>query len=118
MPDAYAYAGLGIYDTMQFIGSDVATICTGMAASMGAVLPPATDADLYKADTQVTNALTPLPANMEEAIALTQDSAFIKGVLGEDVLTKYLHHKRQEAADFAAVSNKVEFYRKRYFRAI
>ena len=32
------YAGLGIYDTMQFIGSDVATICTGMAASMGAVL--------------------------------------------------------------------------------
>ena len=31
-------AGLGIYDTMQFIGSDVATICTGMAASMAAVL--------------------------------------------------------------------------------
>jgi ATP-dependent Clp protease, protease subunit len=32
------YAGLGIYDTMQFINPDVATICTGMAASMGAVL--------------------------------------------------------------------------------
>jgi ATP-dependent Clp protease protease subunit len=32
------YAGLGIYDTMQYIGCDVATICTGMAASMGAVL--------------------------------------------------------------------------------
>ena len=31
-------AGLGIYDTMQFISSDVATICTGMAASMAAVL--------------------------------------------------------------------------------
>ena len=31
------YAGLGIYDTMQFISSDVATICTGMAASMAAV---------------------------------------------------------------------------------
>ena len=31
-------AGLGIYDTMQLIGSDVATICTGMAASMAAVL--------------------------------------------------------------------------------
>ena len=31
-------AGLGIYDTMQFIKPDVATICTGMAASMGAVL--------------------------------------------------------------------------------
>lgn len=32
------YAGYGIYDTMQFIGSDVSTICTGMAASMAAVL--------------------------------------------------------------------------------
>lgn len=32
------YAGLGIYDTMQYIKPDVATICTGMAASMGAVL--------------------------------------------------------------------------------
>lgn len=32
------YAGLGIYDTMQVISPDVATICTGMAASMGAVL--------------------------------------------------------------------------------
>ena len=32
------YAGLGIYDTMQFINPDVATICTGIAASMGAVL--------------------------------------------------------------------------------
>lgn len=32
------YAGLGIYDTMQYINSDVSTICTGMAASMAAVL--------------------------------------------------------------------------------
>ncbi|NQW42127.1 MAG: ATP-dependent Clp endopeptidase proteolytic subunit ClpP [Bacteroidetes bacterium] len=37
-PGGSVYAGLGIYDTMQYIGSDVATICTGMAASMGAVL--------------------------------------------------------------------------------
>ena len=37
-PGGSVYAGLGIYDTMQFINSDVATICTGMAASMGAVL--------------------------------------------------------------------------------
>ena len=37
-PGGSVYAGLGIYDTMQFIGSRVATICTGMAASMGAVL--------------------------------------------------------------------------------
>lgn len=37
-PGGSVYAGLGIYDTMQFIGSEVATICTGMAASMAAVL--------------------------------------------------------------------------------
>ncbi len=37
-PGGSVYAGLGIYDTMQFIGSEVSTICTGMAASMGAVL--------------------------------------------------------------------------------
>jgi len=37
-PGGAVHAGLGIYDTMQFISSPVATICTGMAASMGAVL--------------------------------------------------------------------------------
>jgi ATP-dependent Clp protease protease subunit len=37
-PGGGVYAGLGIYDTMQYISSDVATICTGIAASMGAVL--------------------------------------------------------------------------------
>ena len=37
-PGGSVTAGLGRYDTMQFIQSDVATICTGMAASMGAVL--------------------------------------------------------------------------------
>ncbi|HZH68295.1 MAG TPA: ATP-dependent Clp protease proteolytic subunit [Chitinophagales bacterium] len=37
-PGGGVYAGLGIYDTMQYIRPDVATICTGMAASMAAVL--------------------------------------------------------------------------------
>lgn len=37
-PGGSVYAGLGIYDTMQYIHSDVSTICTGMAASMAAVL--------------------------------------------------------------------------------
>ena len=37
-PGGSVYAGLGIYDTMQLVNSDVATICTGLAASMGAVL--------------------------------------------------------------------------------
>lgn len=37
-PGGSVYAGLGIYDTMQFVKAKVATICTGLAASMGAVL--------------------------------------------------------------------------------
>jgi ATP-dependent Clp protease, protease subunit len=37
-PGGSVYAGMGIYDTMQFITPDVATVCTGLAASMGAVL--------------------------------------------------------------------------------
>jgi ATP-dependent Clp protease protease subunit len=37
-PGGSVHAGLGIYDTMQYITPDIATICTGMAASMGAVL--------------------------------------------------------------------------------
>src|SRR3970040_1412918 len=38
MMDRIIFLGMGIYDTMQYIKPDVATICTGMAASMGAVL--------------------------------------------------------------------------------
>ncbi len=37
-PGGSVHAGLGVYDTMQYISADIATICTGMAASMGAVL--------------------------------------------------------------------------------
>lgn len=37
-PGGSVYAGMGIYDTMQYIQADVSTICTGMAASMAAVL--------------------------------------------------------------------------------
>ncbi len=37
-PGGVVYSGLGVYDTMQFVGCDVATICVGLAASMGSVL--------------------------------------------------------------------------------
>ena len=37
-PGGMVYAGLGIYDTMQYISPDIATICTGVAASMGAII--------------------------------------------------------------------------------
>ncbi|NBC15722.1 MAG: ATP-dependent Clp endopeptidase proteolytic subunit ClpP [Bacteroidetes bacterium] len=37
-PGGVVYSGLGVYDTMQYVGCDVATICVGLAASMGSVL--------------------------------------------------------------------------------
>ena len=43
-PGGSVHAGLGIYDTMQYIKPDIATICTGLAASMGAVLLAAGEA--------------------------------------------------------------------------
>ena len=48
-PGGSGYAGLGIYDTMQFISSKVSTMCTGMAASMGAVLLVAGEAGMRSA---------------------------------------------------------------------
>ena len=44
-PGGSVYAGLGIYDTMQYVGSEISTICTGMAASMAAVLLVAGEKD-------------------------------------------------------------------------
>ena len=44
-PGGSVYAGLGIYDTMQYISSDISTICTGMAASMASILLCAGTAD-------------------------------------------------------------------------
>ena len=48
-PGGSVYAGLGIYDTMQFVKSKVSTICTGMAASMGAILLVAGEKDMRAA---------------------------------------------------------------------
>ncbi|HCC35246.1 MAG TPA: type I glutamate--ammonia ligase [Ruminococcaceae bacterium] len=84
----------------------------------GMALPPAANADLYTADEKVTKTLTTLPASMADAIALAQNSGFIKSVIGDELLSKYVAHKKIEAEDFAAVNNKAEFYKKRYFGII
>ena len=53
-PGGSVSAGLGIYDTMQLVNSDVATICTGLAASMGAVLQPLGGAQGQASDIEIT----------------------------------------------------------------
>ena len=81
-------------------------------------LPEAVDADLYTADEEVLKTLTLLPKDMDEAIRHAENSDFVKGIIGEELLTKYLTSKKSEAWDFAAVNNKAEFYKKRYFSVI
>ena len=81
-------------------------------------LPPAINADLFTADESVTKSLTLLPGSLDQAIALARDSEFVKGVIGEELLSKYLAVKNAEAADFAAAEDKVRFYMERYFNVI
>jgi len=81
----------------------------------GATLPPAVDVDLYNADTGVTKTLAALPGSLEEAVALAGNSDFIKNVVGEELLAKYMAFKQAEAAAFTASKDKAGFYRDRYF---
>jgi glutamine synthetase len=84
----------------------------------GAVLPPALDMDLYTADHCVTKALPPLPDSLDRAIALTQQSAFVKAVLGEDLLQSCLALKKRESSAFAAAKDRTQFYRDQSFGLI
>jgi len=84
----------------------------------GLVLPPAVDADLYTAGEGVVKDLALLPDSLEKSICLAKDSAFVKSVIGEELLAKYLAVKEAEAAGFSAAEDKNAFYRERYFNYI
>ncbi len=81
-------------------------------------LPPAVNADLFAAGGEVTGKLAALPASLEESIRLAENSGFVKGVIGEDLLYTVLGLKKAEAEDFAAAVEKDVFYRERYFRVV
>ena len=78
-------------------------------------LPPNVDVDLYEADASVTGTLAQLPESLDKAIATAESSDFVKGVIGQEFLSRYLAGKREEAAAFAAAEDKAAFYRERYF---
>ena len=84
----------------------------------GTVLSPALDADLYTAEESITKTLTRLPNSLRTAITLAANSGFVKSVVGEELLSKYLTIKETEANDFAATEDKTAFYRERYFRLL
>ena len=56
----------------------------------GAALPPAVDADLYTAGAEVTANLALLPRDLGEAVALARESSFVKRVIGEELLARYI----------------------------
>ena len=78
-------------------------------------LPPAIDKDLYNAGENVVGKLTPLPESLDKAIEATENSTFVKDVVGGEVLAKFLAIKKEEAASYAASKNKQDFYTKNYF---
>ena len=81
-------------------------------------LPSAVDADLFTADESITKNLSQLPGNLGEAITLAKDSAFVKGVVGEELLSSYIALKEAESAEFSAAQDKAKFYKERYFGII
>ncbi len=81
-------------------------------------LPPAVDADLYKADVSVTKNLALLPDSLDKSIALAENSEFIKNVLGDEMLRKYITFKKEEAANYRSAEDKNSFYKERYFKFV
>jgi len=81
-------------------------------------LPPAVDADLYTADANITKPLAQLPDSFDAAIALAENSKFVKSVIGDELFSKYIAVKKIEASDCAAVQDKAEFYQERYFNVV
>jgi len=85
-------------------------------------LPPAVDADLYTAGTEVTKDLAMLPDSLDKAIYLAENSGFVKNIVGEELLMKFLDIKKQEVRDIADVcglkTEKEKFYKERYFDII
>ena len=81
-------------------------------------LPPPVDVDLFTADESVTGLLAKLPESLDKAIRLAENSDFVKSVVGEELLSRYLFVKKAEAADFAKAGDNSKFYAERYFNTV
>ncbi|MCL2209292.1 MAG: glutamine synthetase family protein [Treponema sp.] len=74
------------------------------------VLPPAVDEDLYLANKSITKDLTELPDTLEKAIALAERSAFVKDIIGGQLMSKYLDIKKIELNEFMTTKDKTQIY--------
>jgi glutamine synthetase len=84
----------------------------------GSTLPPPVDANLYTAGKPLLSTLQALPESLEEATALAAQSEFVKNVVGEALLSKYLALKNDEIQGLQLAANKSDFYRERYFGVV
>ena len=80
-------------------------------------LPPAVDADLYTDET-VTKTLTPLPDSLEKALIIAKDGEFVKSVVGEELLQKYISIKEAEINEYNSAKDKTVFDKEKYFTKI
>ena len=78
-------------------------------------LPPPVNEDLFTAGDAITKNLDKLPDSLKEAVICAGKSSFIKDILGENLLNKFLDAKQAEADGFEKAKDKMEFYRDKYF---
>jgi len=81
-------------------------------------LPSAIDVDLYKADESIIRNLVLLPDTLDKAIELAKNSNFIRNVIKDELLLKYLSIKEEEASEAEQARDKDDFYREKYFTII
>ncbi len=82
------------------------------------VLPEPLDMDLYKAGQHTAEKIPTLPKSLDEALEYAENSSFVRSVLGDFILGKYIALKKAEAMDFSAAQNRQDFCNERYFRFI
>ena len=81
-------------------------------------LPSPIDLDLYKADESIMRNLVLLPDTLDKAMELAKNSNFIRNVIGDELLLKYLSIKEEEASEAEQARDKDDFYREKYFTII
>jgi glutamine synthetase len=84
----------------------------------GLTLPEEVKVDLYKADEQVTSALTRLPQTLCEAVSLAKRSEFMRACLGDKIFDRYVELKEKEAKETLAAAEKTDPNRDMYFKIV
>ncbi|MDR0503993.1 MAG: glutamine synthetase family protein [Treponema sp.] len=83
-----------------------------------APLQHAIDVDLFRADKVITKNLVQLPDTLSKAVSLAENSAFVKSVIGEALLSKFAEIKKTEERDLFRAKDKINYFNETYFSVI